>query len=158
MYWAASMAARGWRRGRRKREGGYAVGRGQRARLKMPPGRTPYGCLPRMGRETTKKGFRARLSADGRQGATWQGVAPVVSSASKNQHSLWEQYDHVCITHRGKPTTWARIVNRALDAGEGILRLTPNWVPPELFAPRQANQTGRRPIGTPWAPIAAGNR
>ena len=38
----------------------------------------------------------------------------------------------------------AKILDRALDAGEGLLRLTPTWVPRSFLHPGQADQAASR--------------
>ena len=48
----------------------------------------------------------------------------------------------------------AAILEQALDAGGGLLRLTPTWVPRSFLHPGKRIKL-RRATGTRWAPIAA---
>ena len=43
----------------------------------------------------------------------------------------------------------------ALDAGEGILRLAPTWVPRSFLMPGGRLKLASAKTCTPWAPIAA---
>ncbi len=49
----------------------------------------------------------------------------------------------------------AALLDKALDAGEGLLRLTPTWVPRSFLQPGQRHQARTRATSTPTAPTAA---
>ena len=60
----------------------------------------------------------------------------------------------MCASRIMKRDNVGAILGRALDAGGGLLRLTPTWVPRSFSTPVNVSSFAQ-PIGTPWARIAA---